>query len=237
MQTPETCAYFARVLALDISTNVCGVAILDIWQDGSVVVHRFGAVDAASRHAAQLRGMGKKKGNSEDERFGRIRCASVDVRWMLQDATFDHLAYEVPNQRGAGATAAIWQAIGAVLERAQPTPPVPLLPIHASTAKAVVGTQKVRAEGESADSLDEKGRAVEWLIDTLLVQSNGDVMVAKLRTMPKPEQEAIADAVAVGVATVPVLLPGVQSICDRRKTLPKKKRKAARSVARKAVAA
>lgn len=215
----------ARVLALDISTNVCGVAVLDVFFDGSVYVRQFGAVDAAARHAAQLRGMGKKKGNAEDERFGRIRCASVDVRWMLHDTAFDHLAYEVPNQRGAGATAAIWQAIGAVLERAQPTPPVPLLPIHASTAKAVAGTAGIRAAGETASTLDEKGRAVEWLADALLCQSDGDLMLAKLRPLPKPDQEAIADAVAVGVATVPLLVPGMQACCDRRKSLPKPKAK------------
>ncbi len=87
-----------------------------------------------------------------------------------------------------------------------------------------MGTAGVRAAGETAADLDEKGRAVEWLIDALLCQGVGDQMVARLRTLPRLEQEAIADAAAVGVATVPMLLPGMQACCDRRKSLPKAKK-------------
>lgn len=221
---PEPAAFLvARVLALDISTSVCGAAVLDIWTDASITVERVLALDAATGRAAFLRSVGQRKGDTEMERFARIRIAARGLASV--DGCFDHLAYEVPNQRGAGATAGLWQAIGAVLERVQPSVPVPLLPVHASTAKAVVGTAGVRAAGETATDLDEKGRAIEWLTDALLCQSDGDQMMAKLRTLPRPEQEAIADAVAVGVATVPMLLPGQQACCDRRKSLPKPKGK------------
>jgi hypothetical protein len=224
MEKPDR-TLVARVLALDISTNCTGAVVMDLFDDATLQFRQLFAIDQEAERATVRRINGWRKGDAEYERFCRIRAAAVEARAAIH-AEFDHIAYEVPNQRGAAATAAIWQAIGAVLDRLQPTVPVPLLPIHASTAKAVVGTAGVRAAGETAKTLDEKMRCVEWMTDTLLCQSDGDGMVRRFLAWPMKEREAIADAAAVAVATVPVLLPGMQACSDRRKSLPKPKKKA-----------
>ena len=225
---PETPTLVARVLALDISTSVCGAVLVHVFEDGAVKVLNFDAINATAQRATDRRIATLRDQGAEMERFCRIRIAALNLRLIAQPGDFDHIAYEVPNQRGAGATAGLWQAIGAILERLQPTVPVPLIRIHASTAKAVVGTQAKRATGESASSLGEKAAAIHWAQEMLSGQADAAGQLCRLSSRYLADQEAIADAVAVAVATVPILLPGVQAPCDRRKSLPKAKARAKR---------
>ena len=149
--------------ALDISSSAVGLAVV-----------RFGATGNAQEEPFLLRAIlppPSKRGRddtADDARLSRIRYLRAEVKQALRHYQyiggapgFSAVAYEQPNTGGAGATAGIHQAIGAVLTIGYLSL-LPLYAVHATTVKRAAGIPLFRARGQTAESLGEKGAAVRW---------------------------------------------------------------------------
>ena len=148
--------------ALDISSSAVGLAVVrfGVGKEQEEPFLLRAIVPPASRRG--------RDDTADDARLSRIRYLRAEVKQALRHYQyiggapgFSAVAYEQPNTRGAGATAGIHQAIGAVLTVGYLSG-LPLYAVNATTVKRAAGIPLFRARGQTAGKLDEKGAAVRW---------------------------------------------------------------------------
>ncbi len=186
------------ILALDPSTDVTGVAILALHEDGlsseaqpDILLLSYTALDAFA-----LTGQPKSRTGLVDrlERIAKTRSALS--AWLgtqcEQWGEINHVAYETQSGRGHASSEALVMAVGAYLTLSR-LARVPLIEVNRSSACAAVGASKVYAQPAGATSAQREVKRAH-LKQAVICGVN-----VRLGLTLQPEQDAEADAIAVGL--------------------------------------
>lgn len=187
----------ACVLGLDPSTTWTGYAVLRFSQAGCASFVDGGAFDAENslkEYNRLNRTAGKKATTGDEARFVRIRHTAMWLcRRVFESYPVDLIAYEKPNAHRSAILAG-HEAIGAYIYAIPYTVGLPIVPVNATTAKAHTIGSTFRKKGQTAETLNEKARMVEWARQN--VSGFADAVCGQCREA----QEAIADACSVAFA-------------------------------------
>lgn len=182
---PET------ILALDPSTDVTGAALFSVSESGEVLL-----LEMTSFDGFELSEQPRSRTGLVDrlERIAKTRTALS--AWLGvecgQWGEINHVAYETQSGRGHASSEALVMAVGnyLTLSRLWRTP---LIEVNRSAACAAVGASKVYAERAGATSAEREAKRAR-LKQAVICGVN-----AKLGLTLQPDQDAEADAIAVGL--------------------------------------
>ena len=216
------------ILAFDPSTDVVGIALVSFCEDGSVHLRFAEAFDATALEKAMTK---ERKRTSPGDpmtslerrvwRIREIRTWATQAVYRASQATgWETVAMEWPNARGAAPREALQEVIGALFT-VHHLAGMGIVPVTAAKAKTVWAKQEdhFRPTGSVAEDFGEKGRMVEWALQTFDL-SHGHFGHHINIEMPG-SLEAMADALGVAVAA--------NSLLDERgriKPPPAKRKKA-----------
>lgn len=176
-----------KLLALDPSTDVTGVAIFDLEVSPPKLI-AYTALDAFV-----LSGQPKSRAGLID-RLERIAVTRMALsRWLSDKPAITHVAYETQSGRGHASSEALVMAVGNYLTISRLVR-VPPTEVNRSAGCAAVGASKVYAQpaGNTNAEKDEKRRRLKQAV---ICGVN-----AKLGLSLREDQDAEADAIAVGLA-------------------------------------
>jgi Holliday junction resolvasome RuvABC endonuclease subunit len=167
---------------MDPSTDVTGIAVVS-QEDGQ---------ETKVEYAKAIRADGKLG------RWERIRYTRTQLSWLRHrlPMAFDAVAYENPFMRGRDATAAIQQAIGAYLSLSCFAGFEPL-PVQPNSAKAALGCSRFLPTYETWKEREAgRQRGKIEVIHAVNLRFGLDL---------RDDEDAAADAIAVGLAALNIL--------------------------------
>ena len=176
------------ILALDPSTEVTGIAIVQFDISGKPCRHWAMAINAS----AQVRG------TTLTARLERIRCTRQQIAAYLSTwpGGIDMVAYETDTERGHGSSEALKMAAGAYLSLSA-LAGLPVVPITRQAACVASGSLFVYRQpaGKTHAEREAKRRRLKAAVVAWANESSFDAGLSH-----DPEGEAIADALAVARA-------------------------------------
>lgn len=182
------------VLALDPSTEVTGIALVQFSPEGKPHRQQWKAIDAR----------GAARGSDLTARIARIRHTRRALAACLSawPWAIDMVAYETDTERGHGSSEALKMAAGAYLSLGS-LAGIPVVPITRQAACIASGTLFVYRQSAGKTSAEREAKR-KRLKAAVLAWANESCFNAGLSQ--DPEGEAIADALAVA-----------QAACDRER--------------------
>ena len=176
-----------KLLALDPSTDVTGVALFDLETTPPCLVAY------TAFNAFELTGQPKSRTGLID-RLERIAVTRMALsRWLSDKPAITHVAYETQSGRGHASSEALVMAVGNYLTISRLVR-VPPIEVNRSAGCAAVGASKVYAQpaGKTNAERDEKRRRLKQAV---ICGVN-----TRLGLELREDQDAEADAIAVGLA-------------------------------------
>jgi Holliday junction resolvasome RuvABC endonuclease subunit len=174
------------ILALDPSTDVTGAAILTL--EGELVA--YDAFDGF-----ELAGQPPSRHKLED-RLARICETRYALsHWLVGQPACQAVAYETQSGRGHASSEALVMALGSYLTLTC-LRGLPLIPVNRSAGCSVVGASKVYAEPAGTTPKERQAKRAR-LKAAVIAGVN-----ARLGLSLRPDQDAEADAIAVGLASL-----------------------------------
>lgn len=177
-----------KLLALDPSTDITGAAVFDLEGETPRLIAY------TSFDAFELTGQPKSRHKLEDRLTRIAETRQALAAWLTQQGIQpEQVAYETQSGRGHASSEALVMAVGAYLTLTC-LRGLPLTEVNRSAGCAAVGASKVYAERAGTTNAEKEAKRAR-LKQAVICGVN-----ARLGLDLQPDQDAEADAIAVGLA-------------------------------------